>query len=59
MAEFPNKVQDAVQSAEAELKKLIQYLNDEVVPAVRKEGAEALTAAARQLRELATKLEKR
>lgn len=59
MSDLGKKAQEAVQSAESELKKLIQYLNDEVVPAVRKEGAEALTAAAKELRVLAGKLEKR
>ncbi|MBS1813348.1 MAG: hypothetical protein JSS87_00565 [Acidobacteria bacterium] len=59
MAEFKDKMQDAVQNAETEVKRLIQYLNDEVVPKVRKEGAEALGAAAEQLRELAQRLEKR
>ena len=59
MAEFKDKVQDAVQSAEVEVKRLIRYLNDEIVPKLRKEGGEALGAAAEQLRELAEKLEKR
>lgn len=48
---------DAVQNAEMELKKMIQYLNDEVVPKVRKEGAEALGTVAEQLRAMAEKLE--
>lgn len=59
MPDFKDKVQDTVQNAEVELKRMIQYLNDEVVPKVRKEGAEALGAVAEQLRALAEKLENR
>lgn len=59
MQEWNDRIHDTVESAEAEVKRLIQYLNDEIVPSVRKQGAEALSAAAEQLRVLAAKLEKK
>lgn len=51
--------QDAVHKAEAELQRLIRYLNDEVVPEVRRHGSTALRAAATQLHALASTLDDR
>jgi regulator of sigma D len=44
---------------EEEVKKVIAYLNDQVVPMVRQESAQALHAAAEQLRKLAEQLDGR
>jgi bisphosphoglycerate-dependent phosphoglycerate mutase len=44
---------------EEEVKKVITYLNDEVVPQMRQESAQALHAAAEQLRKLAEQLDDR
>lgn len=59
MADWNDKIHDTVDSAEAELKRLIQYMNDEVVPSIRKEGGEALKAASEQLRIIIEKLERK
>lgn len=59
MTDWNDKIHNTVEGAESEVKKLIAYLNDEVVPSIRKEGSTALAAAAEQLRILAAKLEKK
>lgn len=45
--------------AEAEIRRVIAYLNDEVVPAVRRQSFTALRRAGEQLTHLADELEKR
>ena len=47
------KIHDTVDRVERELKDLIGYLNDEVVPAVRVESTRALRVAANKLAKLA------
>lgn len=44
---------------EEEVRKVITYLNDEVVPKVRQNSSEALRIAADQLRKLADHLEQK
>lgn len=44
--------------AEAEIRRVIAYLNDEVVPAVRSQSFTALRRAGEQLTRLADELEK-
>lgn len=44
--------------AEAEIRRIIAYLNDEVVPGVRKHSFQALRTAGEQLTKLADDLEK-
>ena len=44
---------------EEEVKKVIAYLNDEVVPQVRQNSSQALRVAADQLSRLAERLDKR
>jgi hypothetical protein len=44
---------------EEELKKVIDYLNDQVVPQLRQDSAQALHAAADRLRKLAEQLDER
>jgi bisphosphoglycerate-dependent phosphoglycerate mutase len=58
MAEWKEQVQETATKAEEEVKRLIKYLNDEVVPDIRKQSSTALKSAAEQLRALAEKLEK-
>lgn len=53
------KMKDAMPRIEAELQRVIRYMNDEVVPDVRREGSDALRAAAEQLRKLAEFMEAR
>ena len=44
---------------EEEVRKVITYLNDEVVPKVRQNSSEALRIASEQLRKLADSMEKK
>jgi hypothetical protein len=44
---------------EEDLRSLISYLNDEVVPEVRKNGSEALRAAAKELNRMAQRMDER
>lgn len=48
----------AIPRAEEELKRVIAYLNDEVVPQVRRNSSEALRVAAAQLARLADALDR-
>ena len=47
----------AIPRVEEELKKVISYLNDEVVPHIRQNSSQGLRAAAEQLRKLADHLD--
>jgi hypothetical protein len=59
--DFGKKVDERLNQAmprvEEELKKVIAYLNDQVVPQLRQDSAQALHAAAEQLRKLAQQLD--
>jgi hypothetical protein len=61
--EFGRKIDErfaeGVPHVEEELKKVIAYLNDEVVPQVRQNSSQALRVAAEQLSRLAERLDKR
>lgn len=46
-------VEEAAERAQRELRQVIAYLNDEVVPTVRVESSRALRVAARKLLKLA------
>ena len=59
MADWNKEVNDSTERAEAELKRLIRYLNDEVVPEVRQQSSSALRSAAEQLSKLAEKMDDR
>jgi len=50
---FDNALKDALPRVEAEVQKVVQYINDEVVPEVRRDGTKALRVAAEQLKKLA------
>ena len=56
---FEQDVRQAAARAEEELQRLIRYLNDEVVPDVRKHSSHALRSAADGLRSLAEKMDDR
>jgi peptide deformylase len=51
------KLRDAAQKVETEVKRAIAYLNDEVVPKVRAQSSIGLREAAEQLRKLADNLD--
>ncbi|AXC11569.1 hypothetical protein ACPOL_2245 [Acidisarcina polymorpha] len=53
------RVGDALPRVEEEVKKVIAYLNDEVVPQVRQNSSQALRVAAEHLQRLAEHLDKR
>lgn len=61
MRDFGRKVEakfsEKMPRVEEEVKKVIGYLNDEVVPDVRKNSSRALRAAAEQLAKLADRLD--
>jgi hypothetical protein len=51
------KMKDFVPKMEAEVQRVIRYLNDEVVPDVRRHGSQALRTASEQLQKLADYME--
>lgn len=51
------RMQDVIRSAEEEVKRLVTYLNDEVMPDVRRNGSSALRAAAGELHKLAERMD--
>lgn len=53
MNDFNRKVGEATERIEKEAAELINYLNDEVVPAVRQHSTQALRIAADKLQKLA------
>lgn len=61
--EFGRKVDEHISKAaprvEEEVRRVIAYLNDEVVPKARQNSSEALRVVAEQLRKLADHLERR
>ncbi len=56
---FDQDVRNAATRVEEELQRLIRYMNDEVVPDVRKHSSSALRSAADGLRSLAEKMDDR
>jgi hypothetical protein len=54
---WERQLRDAVTHLEADLKNVVKYLNDEVVPEVRRNGSEALRAAAAELHRLAQRMD--
>lgn len=58
LEDFARRVSTMGGKAEAEIRRIIAYLNDEVVPGVRKHSFQALRTAGEQLTKLADELEK-
>jgi hypothetical protein len=56
---WEESLREAGGRAEEELKRVITYLNDEVVPDVRRNGSEALRSAALELERLAKRMDDR
>ena len=50
-------IEDTALKAEAEVRRVIQYLNDEVVPEVRRDGSRALRAMADEMTRLAERID--
>lgn len=56
---WEQRLHEASSRMEEELRGIIQYINDEVVPDVRRNGSDALRAAAAELQKLAKKMDDR
>ena len=56
---WEQRLQDVGGRVEEDLRKLIQFINDEVVPDVRRNGSEALRSAAAELGRLADRMDRR
>jgi hypothetical protein len=56
---WEERLHEAGNRMEEELKRVITYINDEVVPEVRRNGSDALRAAAQQMEKLAQKMDER
>ena len=57
--QWEQAIEDTAVKAEAEVRRVITYLNDEVVPEVRRDGSRALRTAASELVKLADRMEGR
>jgi hypothetical protein len=56
---WEQRVHEAGSRLEEDLRRVIQYINDEVVPDVRRNGSDALRAAAAELQKLAQRMDER
>ncbi len=56
---WEQRLHEAGSRMEEDLRKVIKYINDEVVPDVRRNSSEALRSAAAELQRLAQKLDER
>jgi hypothetical protein len=56
---WEQRLHEAAGSIEDELKRVIKYLNDEVVPEVRQSSSDALHAAAVEIERLAQRMDDR
>ena len=54
---WEQQLRDAAAHLETDLKDVVKYINDEVVPEVRRNGSEALRAAAAELHKLAQRMD--
>jgi hypothetical protein len=54
---WDQQLKDAAAHLETDLKNVVKYINDEVVPEVRRNGSEALRAAAVELHKLAQRMD--
>jgi hypothetical protein len=54
---WEQQLRDAGAHLEADLRNVVKYINDEVVPEVRRNGSEALRVAAAELHKLAQRMD--
>jgi hypothetical protein len=54
---WESKLREAASHVEDDVRRVITYINDEVVPDVRKNGSAALKAAAAELHRLAERMD--
>jgi hypothetical protein len=58
-AGWEQQVKDATARAEEELRRVVTYINDEVVPDIRRNGSDALRFAAAEMQKLAQRMDDR
>ncbi|HEV2646273.1 MAG TPA: hypothetical protein VGU46_07920 [Acidobacteriaceae bacterium] len=56
---WEQQLRDAAARAEEEVRRVVTYINDEVVPDIRKNGSQALRKASVELQKLAQRMEER
>jgi hypothetical protein len=56
---WEHQVRDAAMRVEEDLRRVVAYINDQVVPDIRRNGSEALRAAAQELQKLAQRMDDR
>ncbi len=56
---WERSLEEAGLQVEAEVRRVIAYLNDEIVPEIRRDGSNALRYAAGELTKLAQRMEER
>jgi hypothetical protein len=54
---WEQQLKDAAAHIETDLRNVVKYINDEVVPEVRRNGSDALRAAAAELHRLAQRMD--
>jgi hypothetical protein len=54
---WQDRLHEATAHVEEDLRRVISYINDEVVPDVRRHGSDTLRVAAQELRKLADRLD--
>ncbi len=54
---WEQQLKDAAAHLETDLKNVVKYINDDVVPDLRRNGSEALRAAAAELHRLAQRMD--
>jgi hypothetical protein len=54
---WEQQLREAAARAEEEVRRVATYINDEVVPDIRRNGSQALRAAAEELQKLAQRME--
>jgi hypothetical protein len=54
---WEQQLRDAATHMEADLKNVVKFINDEVVPGVRRNSSEALRTAAAELHKLASRMD--
>jgi trans-2-enoyl-CoA reductase len=56
---WEQQLRDAAVRVEEDLRRVVTYINDEVVPDIRRDGSQALRAAAAELQKLAQRMDDR
>ncbi|HEX9201724.1 MAG TPA: hypothetical protein VF865_19355 [Acidobacteriaceae bacterium] len=56
---WEQQLREAATRAEEEVRNVVTYINDEVVPDIRRNGSQALRAAAAELHKLAQRMDDR